>query len=1485
MKTKVLWDTGSQVSVISRRFLKQTFGGLEIRNLVDLLGVHTRLDVKAANDTPIPYSGFVELEFSFLGEQGIPTIIVPFLVTDNALENPIIGYNVIEEIVKNQAMASENKIEKSDLSNLLVNAMIASFHKEPNTIEALISFMKCVKDDHLGYVKTPKKNVWVPSKQSVKIPCRCNGLVDASKSNVIFEPDETEPWPHGLEVNQELMSVSKGVSHRVNVTIHNNTNHQILLKARTILGRLDPVKSIVPADAKLASTTVSSSTQTAVFQQKSTNISETKRQNVSPDFLKQFDLTGLDEQQRKMAEEMLMSHAESFSSAEQDIGCAEGLQLPISLSDPTPVQKTYTAIPKPLYAEVKQYLEDLLNRGWIVKSRSNYASPVVCVRKKDGSLRLCVDYRLLNSRTIQDRHPLPRVDDTLQSLGGNHWFTLLDQGKAYHQGFVQEESRHLTAFITPWGLYEWVRIPFGLTNAPGEFQRFMEHCLEGIRDEFCIPYLDDLLVFSPDFKSHIQHLSTVLERLRSKGLKLKPTKCDLFKHQIKYLGHVVSKQGYCMDTSNLTAIYQLRDSKPTTVGDVRRIIGFLNYYRKYIQNFSKIAKPLFELLQKHPLQERNTIQKRNFRSGSKSPVIIPSTTPIDWQQYHQQALNKLIDCLSSPPLLAYPDFTLPFVLHTDASASGLGAVLYQEQDGIMRVIGYASRTLSAAERNYHLHSGKLEFLALKWAVCDHFRDFLYYAPSFTVFTDNNPLTYVLSTAKLNATGHRWVSELADFRFTVKYRPGKINVDADVLSRMPSTIEDMMQSCTSEISPDILQATAAAMSVDNNDLAPWIMCLPATVDLIDIDQQITKQDHSVLNTITPRDILQAQQHDPVIAPALRFKLNGTKPSKAEILNASPDFRILMRDWDKLYISQEGILYRKTSDNNQLLLPKKFHPLVYQELHCEMGHLSSERVIDLAVQRFYWPYMRRDIDVFITKQCSCIKQKSPHGKGIAPLQNIVTTQPFELVSIDILHLEKSAGGYEYILVIMDHFTRFAQTYATKNKSATTVATKLYNDFILRFGFPGRLHHDQGGEFENELMMNLEALCGVGHSRTTPYHPQGNGQVERFNQTLLAMLRTLPERKKSRWADVLNKITHAYNCTRHSSTGYSPFFLLYGRHPRLPIDLIFQTEQSRTSTKRTNHSDFVKRWKATMKEAYQIASDRSKSSQARSKDTYDRRVQSSVLQENDRVLVRNLSERGGPGKLRAYWESEVHRVVKRMGENSPVYEIVSERNPKSKTRVLHRNLLLPCNDLPVETENDNNHGKKTSSQRHHSHQKRNISTRSKRDMFEAQSASDDEDDDYIFIANQGPSNVSQTKNSEENLQENRLLENDTSNTSNANNESGNRNDTNVLETENNTGSTVERPQIPMETKADDYIPEEGESSPTLSPQSEPRNYLRPQRYRRPPETLQYGRLGCPVSLPQYSVQNIACTPRMLYQNIGYTPMYSIIPYGHPFPFQFVA
>jgi hypothetical protein len=307
-----------------------------------------------------------------------------------------------------------------------------------------------------------------------------------------------------------------------------------------------------------------------------------------------------------------------------------------------------------------------------------------------------VDYRELNKKTHVDRHPIPRIQETLDNLGGNSWFSVLDQGKAYHQGVLTPESQPLTAFITPWGLYEWVRIPFGLSNAPASFQRFMETCLGELRDEMCVPYLDDIIVFSATFDEHISHLRKVLQRLKEHGVKLEPKKCSMFKREVLFLGRIVSAEGYTLDPSTVAPVLRLKETLPKTVKDVRKLMGFLNYYIRYIENFSSIAKSIYDLLKSYGDINDNKVKAKGKRGAQPPP-----NQSITWTTADQSALEKLIECLIDLPLMAYPEPNSPYVLHTDASKSGLGAVLYQEQNRKLRVIAYGSRTLTAAENNYN----------------------------------------------------------------------------------------------------------------------------------------------------------------------------------------------------------------------------------------------------------------------------------------------------------------------------------------------------------------------------------------------------------------------------------------------------------------------------------------------------------------------------------------------------------------------------------------------------------------------------------------------------------------------------------------------------------------------------------------------------------------------------------------------------------------
>lgn len=360
-----------------------------------------------------------------------------------------------------------------------------------------------------------------------------------------------------------------------------------------------------------------------------------------------------------------------FSTSITDIGDIKDFQMPINLVDQIPVAQPYRRIPPHLYQEVKNYINDLVTNGWVRESLSSYSSPIVVVRNKNGSMRMCIDYRALNLKTIPDAQPIPRIQDILDTLHGQKWFSTLDMSKAYHQGYIEERFRHLTAFATPWTLLEWIRIPFGLRNAPPAFQRYINLVLGDLKGSICEPYLDDILVYARTFEDHVQNLRVVLKRLLARGIKLRANKCHFAKGEIRYLGRIITADGYKPDPADTEALEKFREP-PKTVAELRSLLGFFGYYRGYVQNFSKKMKSLYDLLAvKEDLGGEKQKKKIDLKKGRQR---YDGKVLLEWTENHQQIVDNMIDYLKSPQVMAYPNFDLPFFVTTDASNQGLGSV-------------------------------------------------------------------------------------------------------------------------------------------------------------------------------------------------------------------------------------------------------------------------------------------------------------------------------------------------------------------------------------------------------------------------------------------------------------------------------------------------------------------------------------------------------------------------------------------------------------------------------------------------------------------------------------------------------------------------------------------------------------------------------------------------------------------------------------------
>ncbi|KAL1252085.1 hypothetical protein QQF64_019881 [Cirrhinus molitorella] len=638
--------------------------------------------------------------------------------------------------------------------------------------------------------------------------------------------------------------------------------------------------------------------------------------------------------------------------------------------------------------------------------------------------------------------------------------------------------------------------------------------------------------------NHPRKASTALDRLRVHGLKLKPSKCQLVRKEVQYLGHLVSAEGIRTDPEKISKVKDWE--RPSNRVEVLRFLGFVGYYGGMLRaTLTCCSFPAFtsEIIEGRNEGLRNT-----------------------------QALTSHFGGLQI----------------TDASGTGLGAVLVQVQEGVERVIAYASRGLSPPETRYPAH--KLEFLALKWAVTDKFHDHLY-GRKFSVLTDNNPLKYVMSSAKLDATGQQWVSHLSIYDFDIQYRRGQDNSNADALSRMSNQeVAEALQSCPQQVRTghEEAQTTQEPEGMSGEDTAGAEE--PESGQPLEPSEVYVDVGMETLPSMTTQELRSEQKEDLSSVP-YSFKSRNHKPSHSERMKVGNSGGLLLKEWRRLVI-KNGILYRSVRGCHkgvveQLILPERLRETVKTALHNDSGHLGFERTLQMIRERFYWPRMFQEVKAWCEQCERCCLRKTPTASVRAPLVSIHTSAPMELVCVDFLMLEKSKGGMENVLIVTDHFSRYAQAYPTRDQKAGTVARVLWRNFFCRFGFPAKLHADQGRNFESAIVKELCKCTGITKTHTTPYHPQGNGTTERFNRTLMNMLGTLQPHLKS-------------------------------RHPRLPVDLIFR---SPTTNQPCEYSEYIQTLYESLSQAYALANQTSRIAKGQQKKYYDKKLRREYFSPGDR------------------------------------------------------------------------------------------------------------------------------------------------------------------------------------------------------------------------------------------------------------------------------
>lgn len=812
----------------------------------------------------------------------------------------------------------------------------------------------------------------------------------------------------------------------------------------------------------------------------------------------------LTDAQKFQLTELLDEFRDIFAFDMREMGHIEGESFKIPVTDETPIFRRQYRLAETEKQILREQVEERLDAGFIRRSMSQWASPITMPPKKDEfgnwtAKRPCGDYRPLNKVSVTDHYQLPTPEEIFDAIEGSTWFTTLDLRWGYHQVKIAEEDCCKTAFWGPDGLYEWVVMPFGLKNAPAFFQRIMDSTLRTCRN-FARCYIDDIIVHSKSFEDHLVHLRTTFTRVREKGVRLHPKKMKIAMPSVAYLGHEIVPNGTATQKAKIDAI--VRMPAPKDVTELRAFIGSVDYYRKFIRDCSKIAAPLNNL-------------KRDEVAW-------------DWDEACQKAFETLKQKLTEAPILRRPDYTRPFELHTDWSHVGLGAVLAQRDDqGREYVVAYASRSNNRAEANYSSYQG--ECLAAVWAV-QHFRVHLY-GRRFTLVTDHEPLKWLMTNERLRGMHARWANLLQEYDFEIVHRQGVKNLNADGLSRnpLPSDADETdarMDHCVLPMDRHPVAASLAMLAtstpVPDTEPAEDESDAPGESHPVDSQDNDIWQDSPVL------EYLQAsRRHSPGI----------TAKERDRIWHRSKGYRF-----------DNGVLYKRMAAGTEKVVPRpEQRANLIRRVHQDVGHYGVKKTYSLLEPTYWWVGMFNQVQYEVAACTACDRAKASFEVRDPVLKPLPIMGMFYRWGVDLCKMPViSTDGNRYVVVMIEHFSKWVELVPIPEKTAANTAEALKR-VLTMFGAPAEVLTDQGDEFRGEFDELLQRMM-IDHRRTSRNHPQADGLAERTVQTIKTALRKYClVFNKHHWDKFLPWIAMGYRMSRQTSlAGYSPYFLLFGRHP---------------------------------------------------------------------------------------------------------------------------------------------------------------------------------------------------------------------------------------------------------------------------------------------------------------------------------------------------